>query len=232
MRLFASNPAAVMLLMVALAVSGSVAADPGQPSLLPGSIGPKPTERAQPPPGLAAPATADAPTQDAAAPGAIPAAYLIQPGDLLWISVWREPDLQAEVAVRPDGGISFHLSEDLMAAGGTVEQLRAALREGLSRYIPDPEVTVSVKVPSGNRIYVVGKVNRPGEFALVRPTDVMQALGLAGGATPFADLNDIRILRRAGTGQVAIRFRYDDVAKGRDLQQNVLLRSGDTVVVP
>jgi polysaccharide export outer membrane protein len=163
---------------------------------------------------------------------ALPDSYLIQPGDVLQISVWKEPELQQEVIVRPDGGVSFPLSGDLQAAGKSAESLRNELRERLGKQILDPEVTVSVKIANGNRIFVVGKVNRPGEFPLVRPTDVMQALGLAGGATPFAAVNSIRVLRREGDRQVVIRFRYDDVAKGRHLEQNILLRSGDTVVVP
>jgi polysaccharide biosynthesis/export protein len=161
-----------------------------------------------------------------------PEAYLIQPGDVLQIMVWKETDLQSEVVVRPDGGVSFPLSGDLKAAGSTTDALRETLRERLSKYIPDPVVTVTVKIANGNRIYVSGKVNRPGEFPLVRPTDVMQALALAGGATPFAKVNDIRVIRREGGQQTVLQFRYDDVAKGRRLEQNILLRSGDTVVVP
>jgi polysaccharide export outer membrane protein len=160
------------------------------------------------------------------------ASYLIQPGDLLQIMVWKEPDLQQEVVVRPDGGVSFPLSGDLQAAGKTAEAMRDELRERLLKYIDDPVVTVSVKIANGNRIYVAGKVNRPGEFPLVRPTDVMQALALAGGATPFAEVNNIRVLRREGSGQIVLRFRYDEVSRGRHLEQNVLLKSGDTVVVP
>jgi polysaccharide export outer membrane protein len=110
--------------------------------------------------------------------------------------------------------------------------MRDELRERLLKYIDDPVVTVSVKIANGNRIYVAGKVNRPGEFPLVRPTDVMQALALAGGATPFAEVNNIRVLRREGSGQIVLRFRYDEVSRGRHLEQNVLLKSGDTVVVP
>jgi polysaccharide biosynthesis/export protein len=161
-----------------------------------------------------------------------PDSYHIQPGDVLQIMVWKEEDLQAEVVVRPDGGVSFPLSGDLAAAGNTPQALREALHERLSKYIPDPVVTVTVKIANGNRIYVSGKVNRPGEFPLARPTDVMQALALAGGSTPFAKVNDIRVIRREGSQQTVLRFRYDDVAKGRRLEQNILLRSGDTVVVP
>lgn len=161
-----------------------------------------------------------------------PAPYRIQPGDVLIVSVWKETELQGEVIVRPDGGVSFPLSGDMHAAGGTVEDLRHTIDERLRKYIPDPVVTVSVKAAAGNRIYVVGKVNHPGEFLLSRPMDVMQALAVAGGATPFADVNDIRILRREGASQIALRFRYSDAEHGRELEQNILLQSGDTVVVP
>ncbi|HUG71910.1 MAG TPA: polysaccharide biosynthesis/export family protein [Steroidobacteraceae bacterium] len=158
--------------------------------------------------------------------------YQIQSGDVLQVSVWKEPDLQAELIVRPDGGVSFPLAGDLPAAGGTVEDLRRALDERLRKFIPDPVVTVAVKAIAGNRIYVAGKVNRPGDFLLSRPLDVMQALALAGGATPYADVDDIRILRRDGARLIALRFRYSDVAQGKALEQNILLQSGDTVVVP
>ncbi len=164
--------------------------------------------------------------------GEEPAAYRIQPGDVLLISVWKETELQSEVIVRPDGGVSFPLSGDMPAAGGTVEELRQKIDEGLRKYIPDPVVTVAVKAPTGNRIYVVGKVNKPGEFLLSRPVDVMQALAMAGGATPFAEIDDIRILRRDGKQQTSLRFRYTDAQRGRELEKNILLQSGDTVVVP
>jgi len=161
-----------------------------------------------------------------------PVPYRIQPGDMLTISVWNEKDLQSDVMVRPDGGVSFPLSGDLPAAGGTVEDLRRAIAERLLKYISDPVVTVSVKSPTGNRIYVVGKVSHPGEFLLSRPMDVMQALALAGGTTPFADVNDIRVLRRDGERQIVLPFRYAAAERGRDLEKNILLQSGDTVVVP
>ncbi|HTP40130.1 MAG TPA: polysaccharide biosynthesis/export family protein [Steroidobacteraceae bacterium] len=161
-----------------------------------------------------------------------PAPYRIQPGDVLTVSVWKEAELQADVVVRPDGGVSFPLSGDMQAAGGTVEDLRHLIDERLRKYIPDPVVTVAVKAPAGNRFYVVGKVNHPGEFLLSRPMDVMQALAVAGGATPFADVNDIRILRRDGEHQLALRFRYSDAQSGKELDRNILLQSGDTVVVP
>ena len=158
--------------------------------------------------------------------------YLLQPGDVLQISVWKEQNLQTEALVRPDGGLTFPLSGEHQAAGLSIDALRLAIEERLRKFIPDPVVTVSLRVLGGNRIYVVGKVNRPGEYPFSRPLDIMQSLGLAGGATPFAALNDIRILRRENGKQVAIPFKYEEVERGRNLDQNILLKSGDTVVVP
>jgi polysaccharide export outer membrane protein len=162
----------------------------------------------------------------------IPVGYRLQPGDVLQVVVWKETDLQSEVLIRPDGGISFALAGDLQAAGLTTDELRKALEERVRKLIPDAVVTVSVKAPNGNQIFVIGKVNKPGDFPLLRPTDVMQALSLAGGTTPFASTDKIRVLHRDGARQTSIRFRYRDVAKGRHLEQNVLLQSGDTVIVP
>lgn len=159
-------------------------------------------------------------------------AYRVQPGDQLIVSVWKEPDLQSEVLIRPDGGMSFALVGDVMAAGRSVEQLRQVVEERLRKFIPDPVVTVAIKQIGGNRIYVLGKVNRPGEFAFSKPIDVMQALSLAGGATSFAALDEIQILRRGNSKQTSLRFRYSEVESGRRLDQNILLQSGDTVVVP
>ena len=159
-------------------------------------------------------------------------AYRVQPGDVLTISVWKERDLQGEILVRPDGGVSFPLAGDVSADGKTTQELTDALAAKLKRFIPDPVVTVSVKQIGGNRVYVLGKVNRPGEFMFSKPVDVMQALALAGGATPFAEVNDIRILRREGGVLRSLPFRYAEVERGKELAQNVLLQSGDTVVVP
>ena len=167
-----------------------------------------------------------------ASPEVVDAAYLVQPGDTLQVTVWKEQELQSEVLVRPDGGLTFPLAGEIAAAGHTVEDIRKVLQGRLVKYIPDPVVTVIVKKAEGSRIFVVGKVNKPGDFALFRPIDVMQALSLAGGATPYADVNGIRILRREGTQQQVFHFRYDDVRRGKDLAQNILLHSGDTVVVP
>jgi polysaccharide export outer membrane protein len=169
---------------------------------------------------------------EVSAPQAERPPYLIQPGDILVVSVWKERDLQSEALVTPDGGLSFPLAGDVQASGHTVDEVRAAIAERIRAYIPDAVVTVAVKEIGGNRIYVLGKVNRPGEFPLVRPIDVMQALSLAGGTTAYASLNDIIVLRRKEGRQIAIPFRYGEVARGRELAQNIQLQSGDTVVVP
>ena len=159
-------------------------------------------------------------------------AYEVQPGDILEISVWKEPELQREVLVRPDGAFSFPLSGEIDARNKTVNDLRLEVTARSSRYIPELVVTVTVVQINGNKVYVIGQVNQPGVFVVNPRVDVMQALSMAGGMTPFADVNDIRILRRQGGKQTAIGFRYDDVARGRALEQNIMLESGDVVVVP
>src|SRR4030088_647724 len=158
--------------------------------------------------------------------------YKLQPGDVLQVVVWKETDLQSEVLIRPDGGISFALAGDMQAAGRTTDELRAELETRVRKLVPGAVVTVAVKAANGNRVFVIGKVNRPGDFALNRPIDVMQAISLAGGVTPFASADRIRVLHREGAKQSSTRFRYSQVAKGRNLKQNFLRHSGDTVIVP
>ena len=170
------------------------------------------------------------PATGAAATDAI--AYRLQPGDTIDVSVWKEQDLQKEILIRPDGAFTFPLAGEIDSAGKTVEQVRVILTDRLQRFVPSPVVTVALKSLGGNRVYVLGKVNRPGEFPYANPLDVMQAISLAGGTTSFAALNDIVILRRQNGEQQAFHFHYSDVARGRDLEQNIQLQSGDTVVVP
>lgn len=191
---------------------------------------PPPLPMPKPPPPADKPAAH--PPQRSTDNNSAPSPYRIQPGDVLSVSVWKESDLQSDVFVRPDGGLSFPLAGDIPAAGHSVEEVRAIIDKRLRKVISDPEVTVSVKQIGGNLIYVVGKVNKPGNFALNGPIDVMQALSMAGGTTPFAALNDIRVIRHDATGQSSIPFRYHDIEKGRSLDQNIVLHSGDTVVVP
>jgi polysaccharide export outer membrane protein len=158
--------------------------------------------------------------------------YLLQPGDMLEISVWKEPDLQREVLVHPDGAISFPLVGTVMVKDRTVQDVNKLLATRLEKFIPDPVVTVNIKQMSGNRIYVVGKVLKPGEFLSNRNVDVMQAIGMAGGLNPFAEGGEILILRRVNGEQRSIPFDYDSVVEGKNLTQNILLEPGDVVVVP
>jgi polysaccharide export outer membrane protein len=160
-------------------------------------------------------------------------AYRLQPGDVLEISVWKEDSLRREVLVRSDGGLSFPLAGDLSVSGLTPDDVRHELEARLGKFIPDVTVSVAVQQINGNQVFVVGRVNRPGVFKFDRPVDVMQALSLAGGATEFAGVDAIRVLRRGADGrQHTFDFAYSDVARGRHLEQNILLKSGDTVVVP
>lgn len=174
---------------------------------------------------MSGPAAADAlPSRDP---------YKVNPGDVLQIAVWKEPDLLRELLVNPDGHFAFPLAGDLIAEGRTVDQIRQELTEKLGRYIPDVVVTVAALQLNGNKVYVLGQVNRPNEFIMTRTLDVMQAISMAGGPTPFAKLDDIKVLRRSDQGtQIAIPFRYTDIQDGKKLDQNILLRAGDTVIVP
>jgi polysaccharide export outer membrane protein len=182
---------------------------------------------------LASPAYAATPnTAAAASTPTATEAYTVKPGDVLAISVWKEPDLQSPVLVRPDGSFSFPLAGQMDARGKTVADLQALVTEKLRKFISDPVVTVSVQEVKGNKVYVLGQVNKPGEFIVNPRVDVMQALSMAGGTTPFAALGDIVILRRSDAGQQALPFRYADVSRGRNLQQNIVLQAGDVVVVP
>jgi polysaccharide export outer membrane protein len=158
--------------------------------------------------------------------------YRIQPGDILDVSVWEEENLQKQALVRPDGGMSFPLAGDMQVAGKSVSDVQKLITERLKKYIPDPVVTVSTLKLDGNKVYVIGKVARPGEFQVNQYVDVVQALSMAGGMTPYASENKIEILRRENGTQRSIPFRYGDIEKGEDLEQNIILQSGDVVVVP
>jgi polysaccharide export outer membrane protein len=182
------------------------------------------------PPSLTA-AAASAPAKPAGT-GARDGAYVIGPEDALDISVWKDETLKATALVRPDGGISFPLVGDLVAAGKTTDQLRDELKKRLEKYIPDAVVTVAVVHVASYRIYVIGRVNKPGDFAVGRDVDILQALTLAGGLTPFAHENDIRVVRKTDGKSVTIPFRYADALNDADLSQNITLRSGDVVLVP
>ena len=158
--------------------------------------------------------------------------YRIGPEDVLHISVWKEEELDREVLVRPDGGISFPLAGNMQAAGKTTQELMTEITRRIQRYIPDAVVTVTVSQVSGYDIFVIGKVQNPGQFTLGQYVDVLQALTLAGGLTPFASEDNIRIQRRENGKLKVYPFAYSQIKKGRNLDQNIILHSGDVVVVP
>ncbi len=172
------------------------------------------------------------PPAPVAAASAEAGGYSVNPGDILEISVWKEEDLQKQAMVRPDGYFSFPLAGDIRAEGRTIEDVRREVASRVARFVPDPVVSVAIMEPRGSKVYVIGQVNRPGEFPINRFVDVVQALSMAGGTTPFAQLDSIKILRREGATQIAIPFAYSDIAAGKRLQQNIVLKPGDTVLVP
>jgi polysaccharide export outer membrane protein len=160
--------------------------------------------------------------------------YKVNPGDVLEVFIWNEEALSSQALVRPDGFLSLPLAGEIKAGGQTPAQIRAAIEQSLSNYLNDtPVVTVSVAQLNGNIVYVLGKVNRPGAYPVVTWVDVTQALAWAGGLNTFADEGDIQILRRMPDGsQQAFQFDYSDVKNGEKLGRNIILQSGDVVIVP
>lgn len=158
--------------------------------------------------------------------------FTLGPEDVLQISVWKDESLTKEVVVRPDGIFSFPLVGDVQAEGRTVEEIKAEIIKRLTKFVSNPPVSVAVMKVQSYKVYVIGKVNRPGEFMVGHLTDVMQALSLAGGLTPFASENSIKVLRRSGDRQLVFDFAYGDVVKGKKLEQNIPLQRWDVVMVP
>lgn len=157
-----------------------------------------------------------------------PKTYVIGAEDILQIRVWREPDLSGPVGVRPDGKISMPLVGDLQAGGLTPEKLAETIKEVLVKYVTEPEVMVSVASVNSKKYFVMGEVNRPGQYPLVVPTTISQALTVAGGFRDYADTKNVLILR----GPKRYKFNYRDWVRGKNPMQNILLESGDQIVVP
>lgn len=199
---------AILLVLVAIPWIGACAAQPATP-----------------------PRAAQPPAAQPSAPS-VGGDYEVGPEDVLEISVWKEKDLQREVLVRPDGWLTFPLVGNINASGKTAYQLEQEIRQRLRKYIPDPVVTVSVVKIQGLKVFVTGRVAKPGEYMVGRYVDVLQALTLAGGLTPFAKESQIKVLRKEGNKEVVIPFDYSEVKRGRRLEQNIKLRSGDVIVVP
>ena len=158
--------------------------------------------------------------------------YIIGPGDVIGISVWKDDSLTRTVVVLPDGKITFPLLGDLVAGGKTVAQLKKDLESGLTRYVADSNVTVEVKQSNSMIIYIIGRVNAPGRQVMLANTNVLQALAMAGGPNPFAKKRDVKIFRQEEGITAMFLFDYDAVAEGRHLEMNIELKRGDVIIVP
>lgn len=167
----------------------------------------------------------------AAASVALPAGYTIGPDDVLVVMFWREKDLSAEVAVRPDGMITLPLLNDVKAAGLTPDQLREAVEKAAAAFVEEPNVTVAVKQINSRRVFITGNVAKPGTYPLTGTTTVLQLIAIAGGLNEYADEKGIAVMRVEGGRTTSLKFNYKDVTRGRKLEQNVELKPGDTVVV-
>jgi polysaccharide biosynthesis/export protein len=158
--------------------------------------------------------------------------YIIGPGDVLDISMWKDEALTRQVVVLPDGKISFPLAGQLQAGGRSLRELRQDLEEKIKPYVPEPVLSVEVRQVNSMLIYVIGRVNTPGRFTLNTNITVLQGLAIAGGLNPFARRAKIRVVREENGKSVTFLFNYDDVVEGKHFEQNIELKRGDLIVVP
>jgi polysaccharide export outer membrane protein len=158
--------------------------------------------------------------------------YIIGSGDILDISVWKEPDLAKRVTVLPDGNISFPLIGQIRAAGLTLNQLKKQIEKKILRFVPHPNLTVAVYEINSLYVYIVGKVYKAGRFEMNTNIDVLQALAMAGGLNPFAKKSKIKVFRKQQDRTRIFDFDYDQVSEGKNLDQNLTLQRGDVIVVP
>ena len=179
------------------------------------------------PPAAAAAAAAPRPTDPV-----VPAGYVIGTDDVLSIVYWKDKDMSADAKVRPDGRIALPLINEVVAAGLTPEQLHSKLVEESKKYMEDANITVVVREINSRKAFITGEVNKPGPYPLTSPTTVMQLISMAGGLREYADSKKIMIMRTENWRQISLPFNYKDVAAGKKLEQNIMLKPGDTVVVP
>lgn len=161
-----------------------------------------------------------------------PADYVIGPDDVLGIVFWREPDISGDVTVRPDGKVSIPVIGEIQAAGLLPSALREQIAKAATKYLAEPNVAVVVRAINSRKVFVTGLVTNPGAYPLSGPMTVMQAIAVAGGLQEYADAGKLMILRDEGGRPVTLKFNYRDVSKGRNLEQNIRLKPGDTIVVP
>jgi len=163
---------------------------------------------------------------------ALESGFGVGPGDVLEISVWRDESLSRQVVVPPDGVISFPLIGDIAVQNMTVTDIRKHVTQRLKDYVQDAVVTVMLLEINSMKAYVIGKVNKPGVFPISMDTSVMQVLSMAGGLNPFAAESHIHVLRRQKDDTLKLPFDYNQVLKGENLKQNIILQRGDVIVVP
>jgi polysaccharide export outer membrane protein len=191
--------------------------------------------RAQDQSGVAKPAQPAIPamaSDNAKKPATTDPNYVIGAQDVLDVSVWKEPEVSRIVPVRPDGKISLPLLNDVQAAGLTPAQLAVQITESLKKYVTSPQVTVIITTINSQRVYILGEVTRPGAFPLLPGMTVMQALSSAGGFTPFAKMKSIYVLRTDNGKKVKFPFNYKEAINGKNSEQDIQLKAGDTIVVP
>jgi polysaccharide biosynthesis/export protein len=194
---------------------------------------PQPAPQTRPAaPATASPAPAVPPGQAVPAGVTPPSDYTIGADDVLEVIVWREKDLSAEVKVRPDGKVSLPLVNDIQAGGLTPEAFRAAVTTAVTKFVEAPSVTVIVKQINSRQVFVMGEVVKPGTYPLTAPTTVLQLLAQAGGPTPYAKIDEIGVMRTVDGKTTRHLFNYKEVSRGRKIEQNILLRPGDTVIIP
>jgi len=158
--------------------------------------------------------------------------YIVGPGDVLEISIWDNDALSKLVTVLPDGKIHFPLIGVVVVGGKNLVDLEKELKERIGTFVPAPDLTVMVQQVNSMLVYVIGKVNRPGRLALNTNINVLQALTMAGGLNAFAKRNKIKIYRETTDKTLILPFEYDEVTEGENLEQNIVLKRGDVVVVP
>jgi polysaccharide biosynthesis/export protein len=162
----------------------------------------------------------------------LPSDYVIGPEDVLVIVFWRDEKMGGEVIVRPDGRISLPLLQDIQTAGLTPEQLRGEIEKAAQKFLSEPNATVVVKAINSRKIHILGNVVRPGTFPLNGDMNVLQLIALAGGLQEYADAKNITIVRKDAGKDRPLKFNFKDVSRGKNLEQNVPLKPGDTVIVP
>jgi len=185
------------------------------------------TADAQTPVAQLAPPNAPAPAGVALPPG-----YVIGPEDVLTIVVWREKDMSTDTVVRPDGKISLPLLNDLQAAGLTPDQLKASIEKAALKLVAEPNATVIVKTINSRKVHILGNVGKSGTYPLAGEMTVLQLIALAGGLQEYADEKHITVMRKEDGKDQVLKFNYKDVVRQKNMEQNVLLKPGDTVIVP